>query len=1033
MSSEILHIGIWSSEKEMTNILNLFGLNDQLFIFYKFDPSILNSIQITSNNYNLLIVDLEFIDTSLSKLLELLRAAFKTQLLRVIFLTNDWAIYKDIQINSINFIDILEKPLNHHKLKFKIIKTRLELLSVSMQIKHLEFSNKEVKNANSNFSTNIDKLAFQLVNQITENIQHQIGNSGNNVPFKPNVFDALVDAIPNPIYIKDEGGRYLKINKAFENLLKINNDQIRYKTVFDLVSFDKARKYQQLDLTAFKNNEASIVNETIDLGNNTSREMLIIRSPVSLSFEERKNKAMLGMMIDVTEKQQAEKYLKIQRELEYNAWFQGGLRKSLKYILSKLTEIDWVDGGGIYLFDEHQVYLKLIFSQGLDPQFVKQVQVYSNESNQARMVLAGKPHYSHFNALESKLKSSTKFNPFEFKISAVLPLKHNQKVIGSLNVVSRKIGSLIQNDKLAIEAMAAKIGSVIAYLKATEELEEHKEKLELKVAERTKKLKRLNEKLSHEVAYHKKTKQALNRSEKLYRGIFNNAHDCIILYDTANRKIIDFNRKTQTVFGYTRKEFEKISPLDFLYFETKEEQEKLYQKIYSKTEFVTHLRTKTKTGIIKYNILSTRLLNINGEGYVLAVLHDITELKRATKELVKSEKKIRELQDNVSIGMFRLDERLNLIYMNPFARRLLKIGVKEGYGELKMSDFNVTSGDIRKFAKKLLKKKSLRNIKRVVKRHDGSSFYANINLTLSTDEKSGTKAIDVTMEDVSAVKKAQEELKNANQQIRQINKSLEERIKRALEKQKRNQAYIIQKSKLESLGELASGVAHEINQPLGVMSLAFENLQSKFIAGQTDTEYLLQKFKSIDENIERIRNIIDQVRTFSRDDPPLMIQKVFINNCVRNVLKLIGTQYENHGVNLRLDLDENIGFTIGSRTRLEQVIMNLLSNSKYAVDEFADYFNSSDYQKKIKISTGFIGKNQVYLSVEDNGIGIEKANLDKVFDPFYTTKPSWKGTGLGLSIVYGILNEMRAEISVESEPEKFTRFTITFPMYPEKY
>lgn len=205
MSSEILHIGIWSSEKEMTNILNLFGLNDQLFIFYKFDPSILNSIQITSNNYNLLIVDLEFIDTSLSKLLELLRAAFKTQLLRVIFLTNDWAIYKDIQINSINFIDILEKPLNHHKLKFKIIKTRLELLSVSMQIKHLEFSNKEVKNANSNFSTNIDKLAFQLVNQITENIQHQIGNSGNNVPFKPNVFDALVDAIPNPIYIKDEG------------------------------------------------------------------------------------------------------------------------------------------------------------------------------------------------------------------------------------------------------------------------------------------------------------------------------------------------------------------------------------------------------------------------------------------------------------------------------------------------------------------------------------------------------------------------------------------------------------------------------------------------------------------------------------------------------------------------------------------------------------------------------------------------------------------------------------------------------------
>lgn len=613
-----------------------------------------------------------------------------------------------------------------------------------------------------------------------------------------------------------------------------------------------------------------------------------------------------------------------------------------------------------------------------------------------------------------------------------MPLKHEREVIGSLNVVSKTVEKINSNDKLAIESIAAKMGSVISYIKAQEQIVEHKQELEQKVKERTQKLEKLNAKLSQEITYHKRTREALNFSENLYRSIFNNAQDGIILYELKTRKIVDFNHKTNINLGYSREEFKNLGPLDFLVFNSKDEQDEMYERIVKNQVLISNIRTKTKTGEIKYNVLTTSVIKVKKVEYILAVLHDVTELKEATLELVKSEKKIRELQESVSIGMFRLNHHSDLVYLNPFAHKLLKVKKSIHFANLKFEDFGIAKNDFRKYARRLIKKKSVRNIKTHIRRLDGSSFYANINLNLTFND-TGVTSIDGTLEDISAVMRAQEELKKANRQIIRINKSLEERIKSALEKQKRNQTYIVQKSKLESLGELAAGIAHEVNQPLGVLSLAFENLQSRIINGETDFAYLLQKFTSIDENIQRIRNIIEQVKTFSRDEPPLMMQKVYINNCIHNVLKLVGQQYRNHGIKLELNLNEEIGFTVGSRTRLEQVIMNLLSNSKYAVDEFADYFNSSDYQKQITISTGFKDKNQVYLSVEDNGIGIEKAKLENVFDPFYTTKPSWKGTGLGLSIVYGILNEMRAEITVKSELEKFTRFTIVFPMYPEKY
>ena len=117
---------------------------------------------------------------------------------------------------------------------------------------------------------------------------------------------------------------------------------------------------------------------------------------------------------------------------------------------------------------------------------------------------------------------------------------------------------------------------------------------------------------------------------------------------------------------------------------------------------------------------------------------------------------------------------------------------------------------------------------------------------------------------------------------------------------------------------------------------------------------------------------------------------------------------------------------------MEQVLLNLLSNAKYALgDEDVDRIKERK-EKIIKINSHHV-QNRIELSIEDNGPGIDPGIADKIYDPFFTTKPEWAGTGLGLSIIYGIINEMKGEIKMTSKPGKFTKFKIILPRFPEKY
>jgi two-component system NtrC family sensor kinase len=218
--------------------------------------------------------------------------------------------------------------------------------------------------------------------------------------------------------------------------------------------------------------------------------------------------------------------------------------------------------------------------------------------------------------------------------------------------------------------------------------------------------------------------------------------------------------------------------------------------------------------------------------------------------------------------------------------------------------------------------------------------------------------------------------------------------------------------RLASLGQMAAGVAHEINNPLGGI-LLYSNL----VLEEMDPDHASRKnMEKIIYQTERckkiVQNLLDFARTPSGDMEPLRVNKVILTS-----LNLIKDQSIFQGIDVKTDLMDNLPLVMGDLSRLEEVFLNLFIN---AVD-------AMEGRGKIKISSRISSTGMVKIYITDTGKGIDKSYLPHIFEPFFTTKEPGQGTGLGLSITYGIIQKHGGFIDVESEPGKGTTFIITLP------
>jgi two-component system NtrC family sensor kinase len=227
-------------------------------------------------------------------------------------------------------------------------------------------------------------------------------------------------------------------------------------------------------------------------------------------------------------------------------------------------------------------------------------------------------------------------------------------------------------------------------------------------------------------------------------------------------------------------------------------------------------------------------------------------------------------------------------------------------------------------------------------------------------------------------------------------------------------------NKMATIGRLASGVAHEINNPLAIINEK-AGLMKDIIEVSDSLEKNKEKFVSlingIAENVNRCRTITHRLLGFSRR-MEISHETVDINDAVKEVISFLDKEILYRNIRLELNLQNNLPKVTTDKGQLQQVFLNIINNAIDAVKE----------EGQIDVSSQVKNNRFVSVSIRDNGPGIPKENLKHIFEPFYTTKEKGKGTGLGLSISYGIMQKLRGTIYVESELKKGTTFTVEVPI-----
>ncbi|ELR63552.1 hypothetical protein C942_03568 [Photobacterium marinum] len=278
-----------------------------------------------------------------------------------------------------------------------------------------------------------------------------------------------------------------------------------------------------------------------------------------------------------------------------------------------------------------------------------------------------------------------------------------------------------------------------------------------------------------------------------------------------------------------------------------------------------------------------------------------------------------------------------------------------------------------------------------------------------SSEKEGLHGYVCIARDITERKLAEEQLQQYNTELTLSNQAL-----------KIAQDQLIHSAKMASMGEITAGLAHEINQPLGAIQLNAELIQ--VIATEEENinpEELAEIYNKIHRQINRIKRIVQHLKTFSRDDKVVEFNETDVVGLIEDSLVLFLQRFRLNKIKLIKDISLDMPKVECNRIQIEQVLTNLLTNAEHAV--------ANSVEKVIQLRA-YSKDGYIAIDVEDNGCGIPDEHLNKIFDPFFTTKQVGEGTGLGMSISYGIVQSHKGKLTVRSKLNKGTIFTLLLPI-----
>ncbi|UCG51360.1 MAG: PAS domain S-box protein [Candidatus Latescibacterota bacterium] len=495
-----------------------------------------------------------------------------------------------------------------------------------------------------------------------------------------------------------------------------------------------------------------------------------------------------------------------------------------------------------------------------------------------------------------------------------------------------------------------------------------------------------------DITARKKAERALRESEEKYRELFGAVSDAIIIIDVETLNIVDVNERAERVYGYSREEFLRLR-LEDIAHEVEKSATTVREISVGRREHIPLRYHKKKDGAVFPIEVSAGRFTLSGRGVVCGVIRDITGRRRAEEERARLYTAIEQATEIVVIT----DADLVILYANPAFERITGFGRDEALGQ-KLVDLLGDKKE-RECCEELMKsvEDEGRWRGRVSgKKKSGGYYEAELTVSPVRDDSGGIVNFVAVKRDVSELVRLESQLRQAQ--------------------------------KMEAIGTLAGGIAHDFNNILYAI-LGFTELA---MDGTDKTSKPYKCLQQISSAGNRASELVSQILTFSRrkkqERKPLRVQSI-----VKEALKLLRASLPTT-ITVRQRIETEPHAILADPTEVHQIIMNLCTNAFHAMRDQGGILEVC--LDEVDLKTEDAAKLQglepgvhIRLSVADTGHGMDGPTIERIYEPYFTTKNVGEGTGMGLATVHGIVKDLNGAINVESALNEGTRFDVFFPIW----
>jgi PAS domain S-box-containing protein len=491
-----------------------------------------------------------------------------------------------------------------------------------------------------------------------------------------------------------------------------------------------------------------------------------------------------------------------------------------------------------------------------------------------------------------------------------------------------------------------------------------------------------------DITERKKAEEALANEAIRRRILIEQSRDGIVVLE-ENGKVYEVNQRFAEMLGYSLEEARELSVWDWEFQFPPEQVKEMIRTVDEKGDHF-ETRHRRKDGSIYEVEISTNAAMFAGQKLIFCVCRDITARKQAEEALRESEERYRFLVE-LSPEAISVHSEGTVVFTNGAGLKLMGASSPDQVIGKPATDF--VHPDYREIAAERIRKAMETGIAPAVMeekviRLDGA--VVDVEVTAVPLVYQGKMAMQIIASDITERKKAEEE-----------RRQLEQKAQLA--------------SRLASVGEMAAGIAHEINNPLTSV-IGY----SQLLSGREDVpDDVKTDLKAIDEGAQRVAGIIKRLLTFARQTK-LERALVNINDLITNTLDLRAYHLSTNNIKVTTKLATDLPLTTADPAQLQQVFLNIIVNAEAAMTQ-------AHGGGKLLVKTEEVN-GTIRISFKDSGSGIAKKNLSRIFDPFFTTKEVDKGTGLGLSICHGIVAEHKGRIWAESKLGIGATFIVELPI-----